>query len=358
MTTTGTTVTPALWSMVSAALSVLFLFGLFLVTAPFLEGFVWGTILVLMTWPIYRWLHVKCQLREAVAAVLMTAGIGAILVLTAVPVVSELGRELYSISREFSLGTGQRFSSPALDRAMQRFHFDEAYTATIKALGEMSLRATGKATNVLLASLFNLGIMIFSSYFFYRHGSRVLRELQSVLVRYSGLNWQRVFALTGDTIKGVLYGALATALAQGILAGIGYHIAGAPVPALLGLVTTLMSFVPFGAPIVYLPVSLYLLLSVGNWSAGVGLLIWGVLVVSTIDNILRPLFISQTMKLPLLLVFVGVVGGVFTFGLVGLFIGPVLVALAHAAWKEFVATSTRTGIDRNNAIVAEIQESG
>lgn len=338
MITSRTTVAPAFWWMVGGVLLVLFLSGLFLVFAPFLEGFVWGTILVLMTWPAYRWLHRKCQLRETIAAFLMTTGIGAMLVLTAVPVVRELGGELYSISKE--LGAGQSFSSPALNRAMQKLHFDEAYTATIKALGEMSLRAAGKATNVLLASLFNIGIMIFSAYFFYRHGSRLIGELQSVLIRNISLNWQRVFTLTGDTIKGVVYGALATALAQGILAGIGYYVAGAPVPALLGLVTTLMSFVPFGAPMVYLPVSLYLILSVGDWSAGIGLLIWGVLVVSAIDNILRPLFISQTMKLPLLLVFVGVVGGILAFGLIGLFIGPVLVALAHAAWRDIAHSST------------------
>jgi len=352
----GTTVAPLLFWVVGAALSAIFLFGLLLVAAPFLEGFVWGTILVLMTWPIYRWLHIKCQLGETVAAFLMTTGIGAILVITAVPVVTELGRELYSISKEFSLGASQTFSSPIVDGAMQRLHFDEAYTATIKALGDMSLRVAGKATNALLASLFNIGIMIFSSYFFYRHGSQLVRELQDVMDRYSALNWQRVFALTGDTIKGVVYGALATALAQGILAGIGYHVAGVSVPALLGLVTTLMSFVPFGAPIVYVPVSLYLILSVGDWSAGIGLLIWGVIVVSTIDNILRPLFISHAMKLPLLLVFVGVLGGIFRFGLVGLFIGPVLVALAHAAWKEIVDSLTMTAIDRNNAIVNQIQE--
>ena len=343
MITSGTTVAPAFCWTAGAALSVIVLLGLFLVVAPFLEGLVWGIILVLMTWPIYRWLHIKCRLQESVAAFLMTAGIGVIFVLTAVPVVTELSRELYSISKELSLGTigdiGQFVSSPALDRAMSWFHFDEVYTLTIKTLSEMSLMATGRATQILLTSLFNIGIMIFSSYFFYHHGSRLLRELQSVLVRYSGLNWQRVFKLTDDTIKGVIYGALATSLAQGILAGVGYSVAGAPVPALLGLVTTLMSFVPFGAPIVYLPVSLYLLLGVGDWPAAVGLLIWCVLVVSTIDNILRPLFISQAMKLPLLLVFMGVVGGIFAFGLIGLFIGPVLVALSHVVWGEIVDSS-------------------
>lgn len=330
---------------IGAVLLVFFLVGLFMVIAPFLEGLVWGVILVFMTWPIYHWLHVKCGIREVVASLCITVGAGVIFLLALVPMTTEIVRELYSISKEANLdslrSSEKLFSIPLLDVAVRKLHIDDASRLLLETLGTLSLDFTGRAAQLFLKSLTNIGMMIFSSYFLFRYGSRLLRELLIVLSHFSNLNWERIFKLTGGTIRGVVYGALTTAIAQGIIAGIGFYLTTAPIPVLLGFATMFMSFIPFGAPIIYIPTSLYLLLGVGNWFAGVGLLIWGALIVSTVDNILRPLFISQTMKLPLLSVFIGVLGGILAFGLIGLFIGPVLVALAHAAWKEIVDYSTR-----------------
>jgi predicted PurR-regulated permease PerM len=129
-----------------------------------------------------------------------------------------------------------------------------------------------------------------------------------------------------------------------VLAGIGYYVVGAPTPLLLGVLTLIVSFVPFGPPFVYIPVTAYLLFATElPWYHGVGLAIWGTIVVSTVDNILRPLFISQSTKLSTILVFIGVLGGVASFGLLGVFIGPALVAIAQLFWLELGRpTSTST----------------
>jgi predicted PurR-regulated permease PerM len=139
----------------------------------------------------------------------------------------------------------------------------------------------------------------------------------------------------GTTTQAVVYALILGAIAQGVVAGIGYWIFGVDAPVLLGAVTALIALVPFGAPIVWGGLALWLLLT-GNIWPGVGLLLWGILLVSWMDNIVRPLVISNATRMPFLLVVFGVLGGVLAFGLVGLFIGPVLLAVSIALWREWL----------------------
>ena len=129
---------------------------------------------------------------------------------------------------------------------------------------------------------------------------------------------------------------LLTAAAQGVLAGIGYGVIGAPFPVLLALLTTLSSFIPFGPPFIYVPLALSMALSGTSWITVAVLLIWCVGVVSTLDNLLRPLFISRTTNLSFLLVLFGILGGLASFGMLGVFIGPVVMVLAVHLWDELI----------------------
>ena len=115
----------------------------------------------------------------------------------------------------------------------------------------------------------------------------------------------------------------------------GFFVVSNPYPVLLGVLTSALSFAPLGAPLVYVPVVLSLL-GEGRYFAGGGLLIWGVAVVSTCDNVLRSLFISQSTEMSVLLVFIGIVGGVLSFGLLGLVLGPVIMAVAQGIWIDWV----------------------
>jgi predicted PurR-regulated permease PerM len=126
------------------------------------------------------------------------------------------------------------------------------------------------------------------------------------------------------------------ALAQGAVAGVGYALFGVRAPVLLGALTALVALVPFGAPMVWGGLGIWLLLTNHIWQ-GIGLLLWGMLLVSWVDNIVRPLVISNATRMPFLLVVFGVLGGVLAFGLVGLFIGPVLLAVSLALWREWLA---------------------
>jgi hypothetical protein len=195
--------------------------------------------------------------------------------------------------------------------------------------------ATAAVRGVLSTIITTLASLI-GCYFLYRYGETLVAQLRTILVRIGGPKVPSLLDTVHLTVKGAAYSVLATAFAQGLLAGIGYSVAGAPVPLLLALLTTVFSLIPFGPPLIYLPVCAYLIFVSGEpWYYGVGLAAWAILVVSTIDNILRPFFISQKTKLPGILVFIGVLGGVLCFGLLGVFVGPVLLAIAQWLWIEF-----------------------
>ena len=132
----------------------------------------------------------------------------------------------------------------------------------------------------------------------------------------------------------MVYAIVLAALVQGVFAGLGYWIVGVGPPVLLGAVTAMIALIPFGAPLIWGSLSVWLLLT-GKIADGVTLLLWGLLVVSWVDNIVRPLVISNATRMPFLLVVFGVLGGVLAFGLVGLFIGPVVLAVAMALWREW-----------------------
>ena len=120
-----------------------------------------------------------------------------------------------------------------------------------------------------------------------------------------------------------------------MLAGLGYWVAGIAAPALWGVITALVSLIPFVGPVVWIGLSLGLLAH-GETQAALGLFLWGALVVSWVDNLIRPLVISGPTRIPFLLVFLGVLGGLNAFGLIGLFLGPVLLAVSVAIWREWL----------------------
>jgi len=142
------------------------------------------------------------------------------------------------------------------------------------------------------------------------------------------------------------------AIGEGIILGIAYWIAGVPSPVTLGVITGFMALIPGGAPLAFTLVSLYLVGS-GNPLGGLGLFIWGTVELFIVDKTIRPTLVGGPIKLPFLLTFFGLVGGVMTMGLIGLFIGPVLMALLLAIWREWMHDE----IDRQDAVAASASES-
>jgi predicted PurR-regulated permease PerM len=179
---------------------------------------------------------------------------------------------------------------------------------------------------VLLAIVF--------AFFFYRDGPAIAARVEAALQRLAGPRAQHLVTLTGDVTRGVVFGLLGTAVVQGVMTTFGLWVAGVPRPVLLGVIAGIISILPVGAPLVWIPATIWLFAE-GRTGWGIFLGLYGALGISSVDNFIRPWFIARGADLPLLLTLLGALGGVFAFGFLGLFLGPVLLAVGFTLLKDW-----------------------
>jgi predicted PurR-regulated permease PerM len=198
-------------------------------------------------------------------------------------------------------------------------------------------------TGLLLAGvaigggLLQLALSILIAFFLFRDGLAVAERLTTGIQRIGGERGMHLLEVAGNTVRGVVYGILGTGLVQALMAGIGFFIAGVPGAALLALLTFFLSVVPVGPPLVWVPAALWLFHQ-GSTGWGIFMLVWGVLV-SSVDNVVKPWLISQGSDLPFILIFFGVLGGALVFGFIGVFIGPTLLAVGYRLVMEWAVTT-------------------
>ncbi|MCI0663644.1 MAG: AI-2E family transporter, partial [Acidobacteria bacterium] len=187
---------------------------------------------------------------------------------------------------------------------------------------------TGVAGN-LATFIVNGVIAFFTLFFLFRDGRAVLRRM-GVMTPLRPAQLEKLTTEVGKTITAVMYGGLAVALAQGLLTSLAFWVLGLPSPILWGIAAAIFSFVPFiGSSAIWLPASIFLIFS-GHWMKGLVLLAWGAGVVGMADNVIRPYVISGQVNFHPLYIFFALLGGVQAFGILGLFIGPVVMAIAQA----------------------------
>ncbi|GAA5116645.1 AI-2E family transporter [Luteolibacter yonseiensis] len=211
---------------------------------------------------------------------------------------------------------------------------------TIEVVGQFIVWARTWLFAVGLGVLEGVTQVLLSAFlaFFLLRDTDILAERLSVAAdRLAGPRGQHLIKVAGNTVRGVVYGILGTAIAQALVAGLGFWIAGVPGAVLLSVLTFFFAVIPFGPPMIWLPAALWLF---AQHKPGLGLflILWGVLGISMVDNFLRPYLISQGSKMPFVLIFCGVIGGALAFGLVGVFMGPTLLAVAFRLIEEWSAT--------------------
>jgi predicted PurR-regulated permease PerM len=183
-----------------------------------------------------------------------------------------------------------------------------------------------------------MSLAAFVGFFFYRDGVALVKLLDVAMDRVIGVHVENVLGIINSTVRSVMYGLLGTALAQGLVAVIGFAIAGVPAALLLGVATAILSLVPVGPPLIWGGAAVWLFYqdTVG-W--GIFMLVWGFFLISGVDNVVKPLLISHGSHLPFMLILFGVMGGVLAFGFVGVFIGPTLLAVGYSLIKEWAASN-------------------
>lgn len=179
-----------------------------------------------------------------------------------------------------------------------------------------------------LGTAVNFTVTMFVLFFLLRDGARMLTTIRG-LIPMPAADKRRLFAHLGAVTHALIYGTGLTALVQGALVGVGFAAVGLPAPVVFGVLAALLALLPLvGTPVVWVP-AVIVLATQGRWVAAIALLVWGV-VVSTVDNVLRPVLVSGRARIGALTVFIGVIGGVSAFGAVGLFLGPVVLSLVMA----------------------------
>ncbi len=196
-------------------------------------------------------------------------------------------------------------------------------------------------------------VSAFLALFLLRDSEILAARLEVAVERLSGGRGQHLIKVAGDTVRGVIYGILGTAIVQALVAGLGFWIAGVPGAVLLAVLTFFFAVIPFGPPVIWLPASLWLFAQ-HQPGMGVFMLLWGVLGISGVDNFLRPYLISQGNKMPFVLIFCGVIGGALAFGLVGVFLGPTLLAVGFRLIEEWSSKPGETEVPVSVADVHKV----
>jgi predicted PurR-regulated permease PerM len=351
-----------------AALAVLAL-GTYVVLSPFFVALAWAIILVLVTWPAFRLLRGPLKHRPGLAAGLMTLLLAVVIIVPVgflifkavdelrvfvdrattwwkadepeipkfikdIPTVGTTVTELVASLKGTEKAVAGNVESRAIEHAPPRNDHPKSLGETLDL--QALLGFTKGVVGGTLGLVFKMAMCLFASYFLYRHGESLGGQLARVALHVGGPRYERLLQTVRTTVRAAVYGVLLTALAQGFLAGIGFFATGAPVPLLLALATVVASLIPFGPPFIYLGAAGAMLATPGvDWWRPAALAVWGAAIVSTADNVIRPLFISQATDTPILLVFMGVIGGIVAFGLIGVILGRVILTIAMVLWKEW-----------------------
>ncbi|ATE62234.1 AI-2E family transporter [Thauera sinica] len=320
---------------------------------PFIVPVAWAVIIAFATWPLYQVLRARLPRLPTLSALIMTLLLSAAFVLPALWMAALLRGEI-----SLAIGTVVshiRQGPPALPEFIRDLPWVgdllqgmlDDLTGDVEAFKARLTEWVRQGADLLVVLIGDvgrnaakLGFALITVFFLYRDGELVLGQVQRVLHRFLGARVDDYLAAVGGMTKAVIWGLVATALVQGFFAGLGYWWAGLSAPVLLGAVTALVAMIPFGTPFAWGSIGVWLLVS-GDTRAGIGLLLWGTLVVSWVDNLVRPLVISNATRIPFLLVMFGVLGGLTAFGLVGLFLGPVILAVLMAVWREWIGESAQ-----------------
>lgn len=188
------------------------------------------------------------------------------------------------------------------------------------------------------AGILELALSLLLVFFFYRDGPRLAHFAKSLVKRLIEERADYYIHLVAGTVRRVVNGVIGTAAAQALVALFGFAVAGVPGALLLAALTFMLSLIPMGPPLVWGPAVAWLFFQ-NEYGMAVFLFIWGLLVISSVDNFLKPYLISRGGNLPLVVVLMGVFGGLFAFGFMGLFLGPTLLAVAYSLVSDWIASN-------------------
>ncbi len=327
--------------------------GCGLVLYPFFASMLWAAILVFTTWPVFQWMRARLRMGPVLAAMAMTLLTALVVLLPLALLASDGAADLDALraSVEDLLAAGLPQAplwlaglpsvGPSLGRLWNGWAADLGAMASFFRPWFGLIAENGLAVLLGIANgIVRFTLALFIAFFFWVSGAALGLHLRAVLHRIVGARADDLIRVTGSVVRGTVYGILGTAIVQGILTAFGLWLVGVPRSVLLGALASIVSVLPIGAPLIWLPAAAWLLVD-GQTARGVFLLAYGVVAVSGADHTIRPYFIARGAHLPFLLTVMGVLGGVLQFGLLGIFLGPVLLGTGFSIVVEFSRSADR-----------------
>jgi predicted PurR-regulated permease PerM len=316
---------------------VVLLYQLYRIFSGFLGPIVWAAILTLLFYPLYVRVLRAVRGNTTIAALTLTATVTVAIVVPTASLSTVVTQESVGLYQQLTewVQSGrpnermQELRASSVGRFAQRLSrqgWEVDWGSIVQRTADtVSTHVTAFARDVAVF-LFDFTIMVFTLFFFFRDGDRMFLALRN-LIPMDPVHKDAIFRRLYETLSAVMRGMVVTAIAQGFLTWIGFAVVGVPYAAFLGVAAGLLSLLPLiGAAGVWIPCAVYLLAS-GEPIRALVLVAYGILVISMVDNILRPLLIGGRTRLPTIFLFFGMLGGIEAYGVLGIFLGPVLLSI-------------------------------
>jgi predicted PurR-regulated permease PerM len=332
------------------AITAFLLLGCAFVLSPFFAAILFAGTVCITSWPLYVWLHRRLRGRDGLAAITMTLLLTAVLLVPMIGLAASLTDAVTGLAdqvRALIEASGGRppawlkeipFVGAEADAYLRKLvrSQQEVQKLALQAVEPARKFALGLGA-VIGQGLLQISLVLFIVFFLYRDGARISKLLETAAERLGGELGESLLELAGNTVKAVMVGIVGTAAAQALVALVGFLIAGVPGALLMSAGIFFLSMVPVGPPLIWGGAAFWLYQQDQHGWA-IFMLLWGLLAISSVDNFVKPLLISRTASLPILLIALGAFGGVLAFGFIGLFLGPTFLALGQALFLAWTAS--------------------
>lgn len=315
-----------------------------LMLKPFIGVLEWAIVLVIVFYPVHRRLARKIRYR-GLSALLSCLLVILIVILPLSLLTISVAQEVANVAPNLPSRISQLMNTQAplfgkiSDWLQTRFGIDtlrsqEFLLEQLRRFSEFLLAFSWKLVGNILGGIVKAFFVVFTMYYLFRDGEKIVNRLPAALP-VGPQQGQAIIVRTQEVVSASVYGVVTIATLQGLLGGFAFWLLGVPSPVLWAVLMTFICMIPIaGSFLVWLPLSIYLM-ATGHWLKAVMLIVWGAFVVSTIDNFLRPRLIRNQTKLHELFVFFSVLGGISVFGLLGLVLGPVVLAITLGLLQTF-----------------------
>jgi predicted PurR-regulated permease PerM len=332
------------------AITAVLILGCAFVLSPFFAAILFAGTVCVTTWPMYQALHRRLGRRDGLAALTMSLLLTAVLLVPMIGLAASLTDSVVTLVDyvrgliEQSDGQPPHWLKdiPLVGHDIDAYVRKLAHSQT--EVRKLALEAIEPARKFALGlggmvgqGLLQISLVLFIGFFLYRDGARIEAQLEIGAARLGGPVWGDLLHLAGSTVKAVMIGIVGTAAAQALVALVGFLVAGVPGALLLAAGVFFLSLVPVGPPLIWGGAAFWLYQQGENGWA-IFMVLWGLLAISSVDNFLKPILISRTSSLPILLIALGAFGGVLAFGFIGIFLGPTFLALGQALFTSWTVS--------------------